>query len=107
MSEAIDGAVYVSSWLPQNVSENTFALFYGSQYYPRPGWMDFRGIFSSVEDAVKEANICMEHIDTPWFQVVDLRAGKVVAGYEGQCIDCSVNMRGGICPSCGHAAFTA
>jgi hypothetical protein len=56
-----------------------YLLFTGLQYYPGPGWTDFRGSYADLEKAVADApnQQCRD-----WYQVVDAHTGKIVAGEE-------------------------
>ena len=56
-----------------------FALFTGQTYYPSPGWMGYDNAYETLEDAANRgkeiSGDCCE-----WWQVVDLRILKIVAG---------------------------
>ena len=56
-----------------------FALFAGATYYPPPGWMGHRGQFSSLDEAAEKGKKLAEEL-YGWWQVVDLRSLKIVAG---------------------------
>ena len=70
---------------------NRFALFAGDTYYPRGGWLDFRGSYLSIEDAVaqlfrepyyegEEGKLLLYD----WWHVIDLKSGSIVdAGTSG------------------------
>lgn len=50
-----------------------FAVFAGEHYYPYGGWVDFRGTYATLEDAVAVGK------QLQWHHVVDLSNGSVVA----------------------------
>jgi hypothetical protein len=52
--------------------DKPFLAFGGDQYYPSGGWDDFKGAFSSEEEAYDR--VC----SLEWFNVVDVR--PVVSG---------------------------
>lgn len=54
---------------------NRYLLFAGDQYYPCGGWNDFRGGFSSIEDA-RDAT---RDKDFDWWHVIDIQTGQRVA----------------------------
>jgi hypothetical protein len=56
-----------------------FALFDGVTYYPAPGWTGHRGQYATLEAAVAAGQKYAEE-QYGWWQVVDLRTLKVVAG---------------------------
>lgn len=55
-----------------------FLLFSGDNHYPMGGWRDFLGSFDTKEEAVAAVPLLND-----WYQVVDLEAGKIVAGSRG------------------------
>lgn len=60
-------------------TKQPFALFTGATYYPAPGWQGHRGQFESLEEASKLGEKYAKD-DYGWWQVVDLRELKIVAG---------------------------
>jgi hypothetical protein len=56
-----------------------FALFAGATYYPAPGWKGHRGQYATVEEAAAIGEKIAEE-EFGWWQVVDLRKLKIVAG---------------------------
>jgi hypothetical protein len=60
--------------------EKPFVLFYGSTYYPASGWHDFAGEFDTLEEAAAEGEKRRAGYQFDWWQVVDLRERKIVAG---------------------------
>jgi hypothetical protein len=58
---------------------NPFALFDGATYYPAPGWMGRRGQYATIEAAAADGQKHAEE-QYGWWQVVDLRTLKIVAG---------------------------
>lgn len=68
------GAVASSAWL-----DRPFALFAGATYYPAPGWQEHRGQHATLEEATAIGKKLAEE-EYGWWQVVDLRELKIVAG---------------------------
>lgn len=70
-----------------------FALFAGATYYPAPGWQGHRGQYSTLEEASAIGKRLADE-EYGWWQVVDLRELKIVAGegagHTGLC---------GMCPA--------
>jgi hypothetical protein len=56
-----------------------FALFDGATYYPAPGWMGHRGQYATIEAAAADGQKYADE-QYGWWQVVDLRTLKIVAG---------------------------
>ncbi len=59
--------------------ETPFALFAGATYYPDPGWRGHYGQFASVDEA-RTKGVQVAEEEYGWWQVVDLRTLKIVAG---------------------------
>jgi hypothetical protein len=59
--------------------DKPFALFAGPTYYPAPGWQDHQGQYASVDEA-RENGEKIARDEYGWWQVVDLRHLKIVAG---------------------------
>ena len=66
-----------------------FLLFAGDNYYPRPAWMDFKGAFSTLDEALNHLRTTLfkggrlhEFHDPDWIQIVDTSQMKVV--WEGE-----------------------
>ena len=59
--------------------EQPFALFSGATYYPAPGWQGHCGQFATIEDAAVLGKKMADEM-FGWWQVVDLRELKIVAG---------------------------
>jgi len=59
------------------------ALFRGDKYYPRGGWEDFAGWFSSVEAAEAAGKAMLNEYGDPfdWWHVVRLHDGIVSQGW--------------------------
>jgi hypothetical protein len=61
-----------------------FALFVGDEFYPAGGWYDFVGFFETKEQAVEAAAEPAEDcVSGWWFNVADLRTGKIVVDESG------------------------
>lgn len=60
-----------------------YLVFAGQEYYPGGGWMDFRGAFDELQDALVLAKSTVTgELSLDWVQVVDLQEMKEVAtGY--------------------------
>jgi len=56
-----------------------FILFAGATYYSAPGWKSFRGQYPTLEEASALGKKLAEE-ECGWWQVVDLRELKIVAG---------------------------
>lgn len=52
-----------------------FLLFIGDEYYPKGGWNDFRGGFSSISEALDSFEV--NEILT-WWHIVDFRNMEIV-----------------------------
>lgn len=79
--------------------EKQFLLFAGDNYYPLPAWGDFKGAFSTLDQALSHLHTLFKgrpHVfsDPDWIQIVDVSQLKVVwlglkdvsfynTGYEG------------------------
>lgn len=51
-----------------------YLLFAGDQFYPDGGWQDFKGSFTTLKAALREAAAW----GADWWQIVDLKTGKIV-----------------------------
>ena len=63
---------------------NSYLLFAGNKYYPEGGWEDFKGSFSSAEEAMKyyDPDVEDEFAVHPWAHVVN-PYGVIVWHYDG------------------------
>ena len=52
-----------------------FLLFAGLKYYPAEGWRDYRGEYTSLEEA-KTAALRLSSMD--WIQIVDYSSKTIV-----------------------------
>lgn len=62
-----------------------YILFAGNTYYPNGGWKDFRGLFDTVDLAIKAVNDYNENKhnledDWDWWHVVNALSLEVDAG---------------------------
>lgn len=60
-----------------------FLIFAGYDYYPRGGWNDFIGSFSTLQEAEEAAkNVmavsCGETFDKDWLHIVSLEMNRIV-----------------------------
>ena len=55
-----------------------YLLFSGSKHYPLGGWNDFKGHFSTIEQAVNFLNKEVDIYEREWFQIVNIETRKVV-----------------------------
>lgn len=60
-----------------------FILFSGTTFYPNGGWDDFKGHFSTVEQAVNFLNKEVDIYDREWFQIVNIETREVVVSHNG------------------------
>ena len=63
----------------QRMVRRPFALFAGETYYPAPGWQGHRGQYATLKEATAIGKELAKEKYT-WWQVVDLRKLKIVAG---------------------------
>jgi len=59
---------------------NRFLSFAGARYYAEGGWLDFRGVFSTADEAELVSLEWVTKNEEPsggWWQVVDLEAMEV------------------------------
>jgi len=63
-----------------------YLLFFGSQYYPSGGMLDFRGYFDSVEEANQLAHSLIGEFDGEyyWWHVFDSTVNEIVACQEDE-----------------------
>lgn len=55
-----------------------YLLFTGALQYPTGGWYDFKGHFSTVEQAVNFLNKEIDIYEREWFQIVNVETREVV-----------------------------
>lgn len=57
-----------------------YALFAGSTYYPSGGWNDWRGSFSTIEEALIAGMDSVVHFGSgfDWWHIVDQEAGEII-----------------------------
>lgn len=72
-----------------------YLLFYGASHYPKGGWSDLKGKFTTVEEAReagKKAMTAGRFYEThrlqenEWWMVVDVIAGEIVVA-GGNCLE--------------------
>jgi len=67
----------------RSVSHLPYIVFCGFTYYASPGWTAHCGEFDDIKDAELCAKTeCLDK-DFDWWQIVDLRISKIIAG-EGE-----------------------
>jgi hypothetical protein len=55
-----------------------YLLFTGALQYPTGGWYDFKGHFSTIEQAVNFLNKEVDIYEREWFQIVNIETREVV-----------------------------
>jgi len=63
---------------------NRFLVFAGDYYYPKGGWKDFKGAFSSYENALKCINKPELGFEDPyeWWHIIDETSLDYLCKYE-------------------------
>ena len=62
------------------IIDNPFSLFVGDHYSPLPGWLERHGQYPTIECAAEAGKRLAEEHDDGWWQIVDLRTLRIVAG---------------------------
>lgn len=60
-----------------------YLLFTGMSFYAGGGWIDFRGDYDTVEEAVTAAATRSAINDDVWYHIVDATTRKVVKYIDG------------------------
>ncbi len=61
-----------------------YLLFAGADFYARGGWIDFKGNYDTLADAVNEGDkLVKEHEGWWWFHVVDFQSQKILVYVNG------------------------
>ena len=76
---------YKPEFYPHNYSKSgtdnyqkRYYLFCGPTYYPRGGWEDFKGNFTSIDEALMFLRRNIEPDKRNWFHVVDIDTQNIV-----------------------------